>query len=116
MDNFYYSDEFYREIGDLMEDLEIDEDCSNIPDDWKIECKKSSLEPLFQLSADWILERIDEERFTEDGRESEIIYDLLKEIDFSSVNERIPKLYYEIPQKFIITKQDLLNYCKPPKS
>ena len=36
-------------------------------DDYSIECFESSLEPLVTLSYDWIVDRVNEERFPEDN-------------------------------------------------
>ena len=94
-----------------MIDLEIDEESiESMPDFYK--CKKAQLEPLVVIDAEWILERIDEERFSENNNEKE--YDKIKEalsiIDFSKVNEKIPKLWYESYEKFEITKADLYEH------
>ncbi len=106
MENFFYEDKFYSDIEEFMIDLEIDEESiESMPDFYK--CRKSSLEPIFKLDADWIMERIDEERCSEDGNELEKIEKLLKEVDFSKFNDNCPKLYYPTREKFEITKADL---------
>jgi hypothetical protein len=106
MENFFYEDKFYSDVEELMIDLEIDEESiESMPDFYK--CYKSSFEPIFELDADWVLERIDEERQSEDGEELDKIQQLLKQIDFSKFNEQCPKLYYPTREKFEITKADL---------
>ena len=112
MENFFYGEEFYREIGDLIDDISETEDLSDISEDWKITCEYATLEPIFKLDADWIMNRINDERFSEEGRESDDVYEILNQLDYSQVNERMPKLYYPNGKKFDITKQDLLDYCK----
>lgn len=74
MENFFYEDKFYSDIEELMIDLEIDEESiESMPDFYK--CKKGQLEPLVVIDAEWILERIDEERFSENNNER---YDLVE--------------------------------------
>lgn len=112
MENFFYSDKFYSDICELLEDLEIsDEDVKDLPDDYILACKESILEPMVTLSTDWIMDRINEERFPEDN--DRIMDDLCKainSIDYEKVNVLIPKLYYESRVKFNLTKKDLLDY------
>lgn len=112
MENFFYGDRFYSDLGELMDNFDINEECDNIPDDWSIECKESDLEPIFRLSPDWILERIDEERLTEDGNELDKIEKVLQTIDYETINSKIPSLYYESRRRFTITKADLIEWCK----
>ncbi len=106
--NFFYEDKFYSDIEEFMIDLEIDEESIESAHDF-YRCKKAQLEPLVVFDAEWILERIDEERFSENNneREYEKVKEALSLIDFSKVNEKIPKLYYESYEKFEITKADL---------
>ncbi len=106
MNNFFYNSKFYSDIEEMMIDLEIDEETIEDQPDSFI-CYKSSHEPILKLNADWIIDRIDEERFTEEGREIEKLEKLLKEIDFSIFNDQCPKLFYATRQKFEITKADL---------
>ncbi len=111
MENFFYYSKFYSDIEELMIDLEIDEESIESMPDFYL-CYKSKCEPIVQFDADWMLERIDEERFTEERfeKESEKIHKLLSEIDFSKINEQIPKVYYESFEKFEITKADLYEH------
>jgi hypothetical protein len=88
-----------------MEELEIDEETIESAPDF-VTCYPAELEPIVKLSPDWILDRIDEERFTEDGNDHDKVYELLSKIDFSAFNESCPKLYYPTGRKFEITKAD----------
>ncbi len=114
MVNFFYNEKFYESIEDLMEDLEIDEE--NIEDAPNFfQCYESSLEPIFQLSTDWILDRVDEERFSEDDSENgdyNKLKKLLDTLDFQEINSKIPKLYYQSYKKFEITKVELYEALK----
>lgn len=113
MDNFFYDDEFYSELGDLLEDLEIGEDNAPLlPDDYCLNCVASVKEPIFELNADWIGERIDEERFPEESEDisTRIQKVLNANIDFEKVNAALPKLYYPTKEKFKITKQNIIEY------
>jgi len=114
MDNFFYSDDFYSDLGELMDALDLEEeDIPLLPDDYSLDCQESKKEKLVTLSNSWISERIDEERFPEDG---DWVFDkvdkALSQIDYEKVNSMMPELYYESRVKFRITKQDLLNYIK----
>lgn len=110
MENFFYDDKFYPDLGDLCDDLDLDEEkIAALPDDWQIKVFETSLEPIVVLSADWILDRIDGERFSEND-ESDKVYKLLQQIDFKLVNEKMPKLYYcEYRKSFAIKKTDLIE-------
>lgn len=108
IENFFYNDKFYSDIEEFMLDLEIDEETIEDAADF-YRCKFGQLEPLFVLDADWILERIDEERFSENQNDKEYkkIEEALSQIDFAKVNEKIPQMWYESYEKFEITKADL---------
>jgi len=111
---FLHREDFYYDASDLMGELDLEEeDLPELPDDWFVEVEQTELEPMFQLSADWICERLDEERGSEDGNEySEVHKIITANLDFSKVNELIPKLYYPNGKRFKITKADLIEYCK----
>jgi hypothetical protein len=110
MTNFFYNNIFYEDIPAFMEDLEIDEETiDQCRDSYSI--KLGELQPIIKLDTEWILDRIDEERFTENGDEVEKLEDILKKyIDFDKVNSMIPKLWYETYKKVEITKADLYSY------
>lgn len=112
MENFFYEDEFYADLEDLMIAFEFDEDLANVPDDWSVTCMYGVLEPVFQLSPEWIVDRVDEERFSEDGDERERLYKVLGDkINYDDINAAIPKLWYPKGDKFTITKKDLQDWC-----
>ena len=96
MENFFYNDTFYSDLGELMDDFDFyeEEDVLKLPDNYSLDCKSSSLEPIVNLSADWISERIDEERFTEDGNEIEKIEKILSaNIDFDKLSAIAINIY-----------------------
>lgn len=112
MENFFYNDKFYSEIEDLIEDHDWDEDYLNsIPDGFKIKVIICELKPIIDFSTEWIMNMIDEERFSEDNDDNEYakIEKVLKDnIDFEKINSLIPKLYYPTKTTYYITKEDLL--------
>lgn len=115
MENFFQNDKFYPDLGDLIIDLELEDDeVEKLEDNWELEAWQGYLEPLVVLSPDWIIDRVDEERFSEDGSEPEKMANILDQIDWDKINAQIPKLWYEGPKssKFKITKNDLLNWIK----
>lgn len=110
MENFFWNAEFYRDIEELIDKISDEEDLSDLEDDWSIECREGELQKVITLSPDWMMERISEERFEEDGDTYEKVYDMLeKNIDFEKIDTLMPELWYETRIKFIITKQDLLE-------
>lgn len=114
MENFFYNNDYYTDLEDFIEKVFDDEDeIAELDDDKLFLCKGSKLEPILKLSAEWIAERIDDERFSENNNENEvekIMKVLSVNIDFDKINALLPELYYEnYKDKFTITKQDLLD-------
>lgn len=106
---------FFSDLGELMDYLDINEELEGIDDDWKIEVKECQLEPIMTLSTDWIMERVNEERFSEEGADNQCarIEKVLDEsIDYSKINEMMPQLWYPTAKKITFTKQDLIDWCK----
>lgn len=114
MENIFYNDEFYNELGDLLEELEINENnLEKLSEDYQLICYESSLEPVVTLSEDWISDRMDDERLPEDDDTVfSNIAKALRTIDFEKVNAMMPKLYYPKKKKIIFSKQDIIDYCK----
>jgi hypothetical protein len=115
MENFFYDNEFYSDLDSLMDDLDLnaEADIYQLPDDWFITCFESKREPIFILSVDFITDAINEERFSEEGREFDEINEVLSNnIDYEKINALIPNLYYPTRTKFLITRADLINYIK----
>lgn len=96
MEDFIYNEKLYGDIEELSEDLfETEEDIFSLPEDWEIECEQADAEPIFKFDLDWIMDRIDEERFTEDGYEYEDLESLLCDnINFDIINKLMPLLWY----------------------
>lgn len=117
-ENFFYDFEFYSDLEELIYRLfdDADQEIKELSEDWEIECMQGKLSPIFQLSTDWILNRIDDDRFSENGidKESDIITKVLdKHIDYNMINNSIPKLFFpDRTQKFKITKRDLLEWIR----
>lgn len=114
MENFFYNDNFYSDMESFIhENFDDESEIAELDDDKLFLCKGSKLEPILKLSAEWIAERIDDERFSENNNENEvekIMKVLSGNIDFDKINSLLPELYYEnYKDKFTITKQDLLD-------
>lgn len=113
MENFFYKDDFYSELSDFVDALDLEEEINDMPDDKVWECNEGSLQRILSLSAEWISERIDDDRWPEeDETTSAKVSKALFVIDFEKVNAMMPKLYYPSRKKFIITKQDILDLIK----
>lgn len=113
MENFFYDERFCSDISDLMDALDIDEDkVDELEEDWTCKVELTSLEPAFFIDADWICERLDDDRLDEDGDISDKVHQLVKDnVDFTKLNELMPKLYYPTSKFATITKTDLVEYC-----
>lgn len=104
----YDYDFFFDEVGELLEHLDIDE--TNIHE-WPegIMVEVCELELFVTLSADWILERIDEERYPEDDndRTYERAKKALETVDYEAINLQMPKLWYGTGKKHKFTQDEL---------
>ena len=113
MENFFYKDNFYTDLESFIhENFEDESEISELEEDKLFLCRSGKLEPIVELSAEWIINRIDEERFSENNSDKELdkIAKALSELDYAKINASMPKLYYEdYRDAFTITKQDLLN-------
>lgn len=121
MENLFDDELFFTDLSDLMEYYNIEEDeLNNLDDDWSQTLQTSTLEPIFQLTEDFvidsIMEKIEiwEERFPEESERSlkELMEAIKSGIDINKINENIPKLYYPNSKKVTITKQTLIDWCK----
>ena len=115
IENFFKDRDFYTDLEDFIDRVfnGEKEQIEDLEDDVIFNCKGSKLEPILSLSAEWIAERIDDDRFSENNNENEvekIMKVLSGNIDFDKINTLFPELYYEnYKDKFTITKQDLLD-------
>lgn len=115
MENFFEDGEFYTDLEDFIYKVfdGEEEQVRELEEDAVFECKGSKLEPIIDFSSQWITERIDDDRFSENNSDDEFekITKVLDEnIDFKKITDLLPKLYYvNYKDKFTITKQDLLD-------
>lgn len=118
MENFFYNDSFYSDLGDLIAYLDIEPKL--LEDDWIIECEKTTLEKIFVMDKKWITDIIVsntdiwEDRFPEDSDDlfKRIEKAINDSINIDKLNENLPSLYYMNGIKFQITKEDIIEYCK----
>jgi len=117
MENFFIEDNFYHDIGDLLDYFDI-ENVEELEDDWALEAYEAVLEPIVIFTPENIRERvIYEDRYIEEtydvkeSQEFKIEKILRENIDFDKINALMPKNYYG-GKRFIITKQDLIEYVK----
>lgn len=118
---FFIDENFYTDLGDLMTGYEIDEDkVEELPDDWAVNVEEASLEKIFTLKEDFVIDAIMdstdpwEERFPEESDSTfEKIRNAVKQsIDIKKMNDLLPSLYYPNGKKSVITKADLVEWCK----
>ena len=118
MENFFIDENFYSELSELAEYLELDEDSiKDLPDDYLETAEESTFEPIFKANdrffedlsetiVDWYEDRLPEES---DGVIKKIELALKSSIDMEKLNSLLPKMYYPNGVKFKITKADLLE-------
>lgn len=103
--------DYLEEVTGTFDEREIQEYVEELPDDYEVIFNETKVEPIFELTADWIIDRVDEERWTEDGAEISKVERLLdKYINFDAINQEMPRLYYEDRlNEITYTKEDLEN-------
>lgn len=110
---YIFNDEFYESEGDIIEyGLSFDrEELEAQPDDFTIRVELAEQQPIVQINSSWIVERIDDERFSDIGVNDEAlaIKKILDEnIDWESINKLLPTLYYPTRKFLTLTKAELL--------
>lgn len=119
MEHFFLEDQFYHELGDLIDDLFPENgDIEALEADWSIRVQESKLEPMFKVDRDeinavlmnYFLDK-HEDRFSQDNDDQENYIDsaLHDCVNVDQLNRSIPELYYPTTYT-MITKQDLLDY------
>lgn len=124
MENFFIGDRFYSDIESLLEHLELEEeDIATLDDNWHENAEGTTLQNIFVMDEDWVINTILQQtekwdyRFPEDADEGQnSVFDQIRNaikqsIDIEKMNSLLPKLYYPNGKKFKITKQDLFEYC-----
>jgi hypothetical protein len=116
MENFFYNDKFYSDLGELCDDLDLDDDAiAALPDDWSIEATESKCEKIANITPQFIAQAIDDVRWPED---SDNVFDkvikALKGIDYAAINAAMPELYYDTEKTFSIEKADLIDETPEP--
>ena len=108
IDDNYHSDlESY-----VNQEFGSKEEIEALPDDYKLVAYECESKPIVVFSAEWITERINEEKFSEDqaDEEYENITKALNEfVDFEKLNAKVPRLNYPTKHQVIFTKEDLIN-------
>ena len=119
MENFFYEDNFYPDFEDFVDDFSFEkEHLSEIKDDWEITCEESSLEKIFNLKKEFIIESLIDACYIYDDRipsDSDHIFNKIrtaisKTFDVEKLNENLPSLYYPNGKKFKITKKNIVDY------
>ena len=107
-----YNDNFYNELSDLVEDIDLEAMKSGDT----VTVEDCDLEPIMTLTADNLLdctESIWEERTSENGDEYESMLEAFKyNIEFEKLNAAMPKLWYPNGKEIIYTYEQLLEAAK----
>ena len=118
MENFFYNDNFYSDLGELIDYLDLDPE--TMEGDWVINCEATTLEKIFVMDkkfiTDAIVNKTDrwEDRFPEESDDlfTRIEKAISNAIDIDKLNEGLPSLHYANGTKFHITKADIIDWCK----
>lgn len=118
MENFFYNEIFYSDLGELIDYLELEPE--TLEDDWIIVCEKTTLEKIFVMRKEFAVDAIVSQTDTWEDRFPEESDDLFKRIekaisdaiDIDKLNEGLPSLHYANGTKFHITKADIIDWCK----
>lgn len=117
MENFFYNENFFSDLSELVDHLDIDENSiSELPEDWSITCEETTLEKVFVIPKQFAVNAIVGLTENWDDRlpgESESLHKQIEiaisdAIDIDKLNNGLPSLYYPNGKKFKITKSDLL--------
>ena len=110
MENFFYNDKFYSDLGELCDDLDLDDKAiTELPDDWSIEATESKCEKIAVITPRFISQAIDDDRWPEDDDNIyRKVIKALEIIDFAAVNSAMPDLYYDTHKPFAITKANII--------
>lgn len=121
MENFFLDTDFFSDIDELLEHLEIEEgEVQDLPEDFFVEVIPGNLEPIFKLDIKLIREAIIEacevafeDRFPEDSPsvDKQIETAINQSVNVEKLNKCLPSLYYpEYGKTVKITKADILEY------
>ena len=117
MQNFFYNDNFYSDLGELIDYLELEPE--TLEDDWIINCKETTLQKIFVMKKEFAIDAIVSQTDIWEDRFPEYSEDLFTRIekaigdaiDIDKLNEGLPSLHYANGTKFHITKADIVEYC-----
>jgi len=123
MTDFFVDDEFYSDLDELMEAwgvyapvdlLDDEEGLGVLEDDWSVVAYEAYSAPIIQISADDIIEQVlNVCNFPDDDNDQtydRVVEALKAGIDVTKINSLMPSVWRPTKVKFIITKQDLINY------
>lgn len=72
-EEFFCNDIFHSSLEDFIDYNEWDrEQVESLPEDFKLEVLTAKKEPIVKLSAEWIVNHINEERFSEENYDQEL--------------------------------------------
>ena len=121
MENFFHNDDFYHDVDNFLDQLEIDEkNVNDLPEDYTEEIEHTTEEKIFQVDINIFIDAVmndcqsSEDRFPEDteGIDEQIKKAIIASIDIAKLNELLPSLHYMNGIKETFTKSDFVNFCK----
>ncbi len=124
MTDFFVDGEFYSDLDELMEAwgvyapvdlLDDEEGLGLLGEDWSVVAYEAYSAPIFKLTSDDIVSFITEQYNEYPDDDNDYTYDSTVEavragIDVDKINSLMPSVWRPTKEKFIITKQDLINY------
>ena len=118
MENFYHNDNFYYDLESFIDRVEDNEGCDikDLPEDWHDQIEETTLEKVFKMDIEFVVDAIMEgtykwsDRLPEDSEstDKQIARAIRSSIDIPKLNSLLPSLYYPNGEKTVITKEDLI--------
>lgn len=121
MENFFVDGNFYTDLSELMEDLDVDVEydveagLDVLEDDWYVRAYYAESAPIFKLTSDDIVSFITEQYNGYPDDDNDYTYNKTVEairagIDVDKINSLMPDVWRPTKNKFTITKADIIKY------
>lgn len=112
----YDNEDLFDYINELIEDFDgLDE----LPDDFTEKLYKAELKPVYKFDVYELLNLIPEENLpsvdlTDNEKEEKLIKDIIEK-HLVSLNEELPKYWYETKDYYLLTKDEIIQYYNDNK-
>ena len=106
----YDNEDLFDYINELIEDFDTLDD---LPDDFTEKLYKAELKPVYKFEFNELLDLIPEENLpsvdlTDNEKEEKLIKDIIQK-HLVSLNEELPKYWYETKDYYLLTKDEIIE-------